>query len=307
MDSMSTISWRHRGIYGLHESTQTWQYNPKQNKPQQNVFRPWWRHKMEIFSALLAICAGNSPVTGEFPAQRPVTRGFDVFYHLCLNKRLSKQSWGWWFETPSRPSLWWSYKTLLFLSANITGSIISSTILEPPPANGSDSAVSEETILKYCGRNDCPSNSLNETQIAPPEKDVVSLEEPRDLVGHFEKGRQNLEYHDDVIKWKHFPRYWPFVREIHRWIPLTKASDAELWCFFDLCLNKRWSKPSKRWWFESLSCSLWRHCNGTRNHWYSRKHRQICQGFSHTPGDDPESSCAIRYASNRLVYQSATR
>ena len=40
---------------------------------------PWWRHQMETFSALLAICAGNSPVTGEFPAQRPVTRSFDVF------------------------------------------------------------------------------------------------------------------------------------------------------------------------------------------------------------------------------------
>ena len=36
---------------------------------------------------------------------------------------------------------------------------------------------------------------------------------------------------DDVIKWKHLPRYWPFVRGIHRWITLTKASDAELWCF----------------------------------------------------------------------------
>ena len=44
---------------------------------------------MDIFSALLAICAGNSPVTGEFPAQRPVTRSFDVFFDLCLNKRLS--------------------------------------------------------------------------------------------------------------------------------------------------------------------------------------------------------------------------
>ena len=60
---------------------------------------------METFSALLAICAGNSPVTGEFPTQRPVTRSFDVFFDLHLNKRLSKQSWGWWFETPSRP-LW---------------------------------------------------------------------------------------------------------------------------------------------------------------------------------------------------------
>ena len=48
---------------------------------------------------------GHSPVTSEFPAQRPVTRSFDVFFDLCLNKRLSKQSWGWWFETLPRP-LW---------------------------------------------------------------------------------------------------------------------------------------------------------------------------------------------------------
>ena len=66
---------------------------------------PWWRHEMETFTALLDICAGNSPVPGEFPAQRPVTRSFDVFFDLRLNKRLSKQLWGWWFETLSRP-LW---------------------------------------------------------------------------------------------------------------------------------------------------------------------------------------------------------
>ena len=65
----------------------------------------WWRHEMEAFSALLAICAGNSPGTGEFPAQRPVALTFDVFFDLRLNKRLSKQSCGWWFETPLRP-LW---------------------------------------------------------------------------------------------------------------------------------------------------------------------------------------------------------
>ena len=62
----------------------------------------WWRHRMETFSALLAICAGNSPVTCEFPIQRPVTRSFDVFFDLRLNKRLSKQSWGRWSETPCR-------------------------------------------------------------------------------------------------------------------------------------------------------------------------------------------------------------
>ena len=47
---------------------------------------------METFSALLAICAGNSPVPGEFLTQRPVTRSFDVFFDLRLNKRLSKHS-----------------------------------------------------------------------------------------------------------------------------------------------------------------------------------------------------------------------
>ena len=57
----------------------------------------WWRHQMETFTALLA--------SGEFPAQRPVTQSFDIFFDLCLNKRLRKQSWGWWVETLSRP-LW---------------------------------------------------------------------------------------------------------------------------------------------------------------------------------------------------------
>ena len=57
---------------------------------------PWLRHQMKTFCVLLG---------GELPAQRPVTRSFDVFLDLRLNKRLSKQSWGWWFETPSRP-LW---------------------------------------------------------------------------------------------------------------------------------------------------------------------------------------------------------
>ena len=60
---------------------------------------------METISTLLALYVGNSPVTGEFPPQRPVTRGYDVFFDLCLNKRLSKQSSVWWFETPSC-SLW---------------------------------------------------------------------------------------------------------------------------------------------------------------------------------------------------------
>ena len=58
---------------------------------------------VSLHTALLALCAGNSPVPGEFPTQRPVTRIFDVFCDLRLNKRLSKQSRGWWFETLSCP------------------------------------------------------------------------------------------------------------------------------------------------------------------------------------------------------------
>ena len=46
---------------------------------------------METFSALLALCTGNSPVTGEFSTQKPVTRSFGIFFDLHLKKRLSKQ------------------------------------------------------------------------------------------------------------------------------------------------------------------------------------------------------------------------
>ena len=61
----------------------------------EHIPNSWWHHQMETFSVLLAFCAGNSLVTGEFLAQRPVTRRFDIFFDLRLNKRLSKQSWGW--------------------------------------------------------------------------------------------------------------------------------------------------------------------------------------------------------------------
>ena len=91
---------RHRSLLGalsLHE----WCWL----KQDATVPAQWWCHQMKTFSALPAICAGNSPVTGAFPTQRPVTRSFNVFFDLHLNKRLSKQWWGWWFQMPSRP-LW---------------------------------------------------------------------------------------------------------------------------------------------------------------------------------------------------------
>ena len=52
------------------------------------LIKTWWRHQIETLSALLALWAGNSPVTGEFPWQRPVTQSFDGFIGMCLNKLL---------------------------------------------------------------------------------------------------------------------------------------------------------------------------------------------------------------------------
>ena len=73
------------------------------------------------------------------------------------------------------------------------------------------------------------------------------------------------KWHDDVIKWKHFPRYWPFVRGIHRSTvnsPHKGQWHGALVFSFDLGLNERLSRQSWGWWFETQSCSLWRHSNG---------------------------------------------
>ena len=67
--------------------------------------------------------AGNSPVPGLFLPQRPVTRSFAVFFDLRLNKRLSKQSWGWWLETLSCP-LWRHRKAILVVVAILCRALV---------------------------------------------------------------------------------------------------------------------------------------------------------------------------------------
>ena len=76
--------------------------------------------------------------------------------------------------------------------------------------------------------------------------------------------------HDNVMKWKYFPRYWSFVRGIHR-SPVNSPHKGQ-WrgaLMFSLiwALNKRLSKQSWGWWFEMPSCSLWRHCNEFSDAW----------------------------------------
>ena len=95
--------WRKGGFLDKY-----WQLKPQEQTP----VISWRHHRMETFSALLALCAGNSPVIGEFPAQRSVTRSFDVSLIYTLNKRLSKQSLGWWFEMPS--CSFWRHRNVLF-------------------------------------------------------------------------------------------------------------------------------------------------------------------------------------------------
>ena len=68
-------------------------------------------HDDVVFRVTDPLC-GKFTGPGEFPAQRPVTRSFNVFFDLRPNKRLSKQSWGWWFGTPSW-SLWRQWHELL--------------------------------------------------------------------------------------------------------------------------------------------------------------------------------------------------
>ena len=111
------ISWLHEGIFDftqavhykcvhIYKYTSIWRHceNITQSHRPQHIMKEltlrvgygvysirskcsqsWWRHQMETFTASLAICAGNSPVPGEFPAQRPMTRSFDIFFDLRLN------------------------------------------------------------------------------------------------------------------------------------------------------------------------------------------------------------------------------
>ena len=76
-------------------------------------------------------------------------------------------------------------------------------------------------------------------------------------------GQYLAQVHDDVIKWDHFPRYWPFVRGIprSRWIPARWPVTRSFDVFFDLRLNKRLSKQPWGWWSETPPWSLWRQCN----------------------------------------------
>ena len=135
---LACVDWSHRIAsveceWGLHS-----------HLPPIAVFS-WWRHQMETFSTFLALCAGNSPVTGEFPSQRASNGGFGVFFDVILNK----------FCYPMLPYL-----------AGVTTALL----LHRPSNMNVNGKYLQNTFAWYT-------------------------------------------VHDDVIKWKHFPRYWPLRGE----------------------------------------------------------------------------------------------
>ena len=129
-----------------------------------------WCHQMETFSALLALCEGNPPVTGWFPSQSSGTISFDVSFDLRLNKHLNK--------------------------------IRNAGNLRRHRAHF-------DVSVMVCNMSHDMGNLLQNGFIVRCFVDVILLPVLRILKSVYPN-------HDDVIKWKHFPRYWPFVRGIHR-------------------------------------------------------------------------------------------
>ena len=101
-------------------------------------------------SALLALCEGNPPVNGGFSSQRPVMRGFDVFFDLRLKKRLGKQSRRRWFQTPSRSSWRHCNEIKAYVSSVVeqcsdyTGITIKSTVIPLGPF------IPGPIVARYC-------------------------------------------------------------------------------------------------------------------------------------------------------------
>ena len=228
---------------------------------------------METFPALLAIYARNSSVSGEFPAQRPVTRSFDVFFDLCLNKWLSKQWWGWWFETPSRPL--WRY-------CNVAWALAVKLVLQTLP--NEKSPLVQLRVGGHQASSHCPHlcwpRQLGPYGVITPQwvkwryqqPVLLNLMQSRDE--HIVTWTEWSPLCRRCLKWiiwnesfciliqismklslvqvmfneldkrmtssngNIFRVTGPLCGEItgQRWIPLTKASDAELWCFL-------WSAP----------------------------------------------------------------
>ena len=159
-------------------------------------------------------------------------------HHNYILERLQMLRWSEWFELSNQQcflfGLWHQWPTICLWIAgqtlNIYIYIISSSLFDR-----------RWEIISWRPELETMSKLLNSTDIIIYFMTLLTL---------------LLQRHDDVIKWKPFPRYWPFVRGIHR------SPSRSFVVFLDL--NKRLSKQSWGWWFEPPSHPLWRQCYDTQ-------------------------------------------
>ena len=177
-----------------------------------------------IFRVTGPLC-GEFTGPGEFRTQRPVTRSFDVFFDLRLNKPLSKQSWGWWSETLSR-SLWrHRNECLIYLLV----------------------------CWKVCFNFDQILIDFRAYDIRRERRDMLAAyleaqrkEQKEEIESPFSGGEScqwmikfDVSYLMMTSSNGNISRVtglWCGEFTDHQWIHLTKASGAELWCFL-------WSSP----------------------------------------------------------------
>ena len=149
---------------------------------------------METFSALLALCAGISlvPVNSQHKGQW--WQSFDVFFDLCLNTRLSKQPWSWWFETPA----WslWRHRNGIVNTREINQYNALENYTFKINATFPKRQWVEYTLQTVRNRR---------------KSGVAVMRSDRYIFCTWHHSSR-----DDVIKWKYFPRYWSFVWWIHR-------------------------------------------------------------------------------------------
>ena len=205
---------------------------------------------METFSALLVLCAGNSPVTGEFPSQRPVMRSFDVFFDLRQDKRLSKQSRCRWFETPSR-SLWHHCNecdSRRCLNTSVSLLVLSYCTITTTGVNSRKGVTAlpcfDVLIVSHLTRI-CVNNSLQ--AITNALKPVCFVISTKSLVCDTRWRQQMTLYEGKPLVTGGFPSQRPVTQSFL--------------VFFDLHLSKRLNKQSRRQWFETPWPLSWRHCN----------------------------------------------
>ena len=196
---------------------------------------------------------GSSPITGEFTPQRPVKRSFDVFFGMRLNKRLSEQPWGGWFETP--PLSLWHHCNDNMWRANGTSELVSvlSACRETKEVDGSTFV-----SLGVCDGK-VPWN------VAWWRHQMETFSVLLAICAGKSPVRSQYSSSNLFIYTPYLPVHRTEIISSQNWKadgmhqrPVTRSFDV----FFDLRLNKRLSKQSWGWWFETLSCPLWRHCNG---------------------------------------------